>query len=89
VWKFGHVGGLGVKVRPAWKRQIAQQVGAVSEQCVFVFGGKSLVDLGKGGGVAVAARQRSGNGFSRGDERLKLSPLFVDQEQEVLHEWIQ
>jgi len=29
VWKFGHVDGLRVKVRPGWKRQIARQVGTV------------------------------------------------------------
>ena len=52
MWKFGYVDGLRVKVRPAWKRQVAQQVGAVSEQCALVFGGKALVDLGK----AVTAR---------------------------------
>ena len=56
VWKFGHVDGLREKVRPGWKRQIAQQVGAVSEQCAVVFGGKGLVDLGEGGGGAVARR---------------------------------
>jgi len=55
-WKFGYVDGLRVKVRPGWKRQIAQQVGAVSEQCALVSGGKALIDLGKGGGSAVAAR---------------------------------
>ena len=27
VWKFGYVDGLRIKVRPAWKLQIAQQVG--------------------------------------------------------------
>ena len=48
VWKLGRVDGLRVKVHPAWKRQIAQQVGAVSEQCALVFGGKALVDLVKG-----------------------------------------
>ena len=42
--KFGYVDGLCVKVRTAWKRQIVQQVGAVSEQCALVFGGKALVD---------------------------------------------
>jgi hypothetical protein len=26
VWKFGHIDGLRVKVRPGWKRRIAQQV---------------------------------------------------------------
>jgi len=88
VWKFGHVEGLREKVRPSWKRQIAQQVSAVSEQCAVVFGGKALVDLGIGGGGAVAAQQRSGNGFSRGDERLKLNPLFVGQGHVVLHEWV-
>ena len=54
MWKFGLVDGLRVKVRPAWKRQIVQQVGAVSEQCaLLVFGGKALVYLGKGRGGAV------------------------------------
>jgi len=53
VWKFGHVDGLRVKVRPGWKRQDAQQVGAVSEQSALVFGGNVLVDLGKGGSGAV------------------------------------
>ncbi|MFC2054502.1 hypothetical protein ACFLV7_09450 [Chloroflexota bacterium] len=51
--KFGQVDGLRVKVRPGWKRQIAQQVGVLSEQCVLVFGGKALVNLGKGVGGAV------------------------------------
>jgi len=61
VGEFGHVDGLRVKVRPGWKRQIAHQVGAVSEQCALVFGCKALVDLGKGGGGAVAARSPAGH----------------------------
>ena len=56
MWKFGHFDDLRVKARPVWKRQIAQQFGAVSEQCALVSGGKALIDLGKGGGSAVAAR---------------------------------
>jgi len=44
VWRFGYVDGLRVKVRPDWKRQIAQQVSAVSEQCALVIGGIVLVN---------------------------------------------
>jgi len=65
VWKIGHVDGLRVKVRPGWKRQIAKQVGALSEPCALVFGGKALVDLGKGGGGAV-------NNFAFKDDRRRM-----------------
>jgi len=54
VWKFGQVDGLRVKVIPDWKRQFSQQVGSLGEKWAFVSGGKALVDLGKGGGGAVA-----------------------------------
>jgi len=53
VWKFGYVDGLRVKVRPGWKRKDTQQVGKVSKQCALLFGGKSLVDLGRGGSGVV------------------------------------
>jgi len=55
---------------------------------LWCFGGKALVDLGKSGSEAVAARLCGGNGFSRGDERLILNPLLVCEGQVALHEWV-
>jgi len=52
VWKFGQVDGLRVKVRPGWKRQIAQQVG---EAAVV----ETLLESIKFSGL--------GAGFRRGD----------------------
>jgi hypothetical protein len=59
VWKIGQVDGLRVKVRPGWKRQIAQQVG-------WVFLSKNIT---RSEDERIIGRQTTDDGRQRTDNR--------------------